>query len=415
MRQNSDIIESFWKIAQEKGLVSEDAPEKAKKILSKTHRADSLSIEDISKLYNVKPDAPKKYKRNIYELAHPERVVISPSYDKLHGLVENENERQDITINIIMEEPLRSGNQSQRKYAEKDLLLSLVRVANDLDNQGKDNLRVLADACLFQVSTSTINKKGAVTLLGAALVAIPALIGALYVQQHVSFVNEGFERNHQKLIEEVDDLINSSSSWGVGYDYRSGFKSVVQDFKGKLQNFYNLYKKTEPIISDLETPRTAQDLLKISQQPQTNTVINAYQALKTAANNMLPYIINIEKNFASETYKARQISDKGFLTSLIDKTQVLHGGKGLISDDFDDVVRAIPPYKKSVADLLDLLKKAESIEKSAQQKIQEASSETEDLDTGNKPKEKSTTTKKVDDIDQTQAEELEQDLSSGLF
>ena len=412
MRQKSDIIESFWKIAEEKGIISEDASEKAKKILTKTHRADSLSIEDIAKLYNVKPDAPKKYKRNIYELAHPERVVISPSYDKLHGLVENENERQDIIINILMEEPLRSGNLGQRKYAEKDLLLSLVRVANDLDNQGKDDLRSLADACLFQVSVSPL-KKEAVTFMTVGLVAIPALLGAIYIQQHVSFINEGFEKNHEKLIAEIDDLLTSSSSWGVGYDYKAGFKTLVQDFKTKLQSFYSLYKKTEPIISDLETPRTAQDLLKISQQPKSDGVVKAYQALKGAVNNMLPYILDIEKNFASENYKSRQVADKGFLSSLIDKTQVLHGGKGFVSDDFDDVVRAIPPYKKSISDLLDLLKKADSIEKSAQQKIQEASAESGDA---GKPEDKpASPTAKKPDIDADQAAQLESDLSGGLF
>lgn len=412
MRQKSDIIENFLKIAQEKGLISKDAPEKAKKILSKTHRADSLSIEDITKLYNVKPDAPKEYKRNIYELAHPERAIVAPSYDKLHGFVPNLNEKQDIIINILMEEPLRMGNQSHRKYAEKELLLSLVRVANDLDNLSKDELRSLADACLFQVSTTPL-KKEAITFLAAGLVAIPALLGAIYIQQHVSFINEGFEKNHEKLMGEVDDLLNSSSSWGVGYDYKAGFKTLVQDFKSKLQNFYNIYKKTEPIISDLETPRTAQDLLKISQQPQSDTVVKAYQVLKSSANNMLPYILDIEKNFASESYKARQVSDKGFFTSLIDKTQMLHGGKGFVSDDFDDVVRAIPPYKKSISDLLDLLKKADSIEKSAQQKIQEASAESSE-DGGN-PADKPVVSVKKPDIDQEQANMLESDLSGGLF
>jgi hypothetical protein len=409
----SDILEGFFKIAQEKGLISEDAPEKAKKILEKNPRADSLSMEDIAKLYKTKPNAPKgsQYKRNIYEVAHPAPVFIAPSYDKINGLVENENERQDITINKLFEFPLNDGNVTQHKLAERELMLSLVRVANDLDNKNEDQLRSLADACLFQVSTTPLKKQG-LTLLGAGLVAIPALLGALYVQQHMSFINEGFDNNNEKLVAEVDDLLSSSSSWGVGYDYKAGFKTQVQDFKNKLESFNNLYKKVEPIITNLETPKTAQDLLKITGQPQSDSVIKAYNAIKSAADNMLPYIRDIERNFASETYKAKQISDKGILSSLVDKTQILHGGKGLIADDFDDVVRAIGPYKKSIADLLQMLKQAESVEKSAQQRLQEAAAESG----GQTETEKTeTSTPVTKDIDQEQAEKLENDLSGGLF
>ena len=105
--RDSEIFNSFIKIAQEKGMISEDAPEKAKKILEKTHRADSLDISAIEALYGVKPNMPKdmEYKRNIIEDAHPNAAIVSPSYDKLNGLVENNNERQDILLNIVNRTP----------------------------------------------------------------------------------------------------------------------------------------------------------------------------------------------------------------------------------------------------------------------------------------------------------------------
>src|SRR5579859_2403025 len=98
--RKSEIFESFVKIAQERGLVSQaEKPEHTETDFSETNpRFDSLTIEQISKLYNTKPAQPKdmEYKRNIMEDAHPDPVVISPSYDKLNGLVENENEGQNI-------------------------------------------------------------------------------------------------------------------------------------------------------------------------------------------------------------------------------------------------------------------------------------------------------------------------------
>jgi hypothetical protein len=54
---------------------------------------------------------------------------------------------------------------------------------------------------------------------------------------------------------------------------------------------------------------------------------------------------------------------------LTDKTQILHGGAGLIADDFDDVVHAIVPYKKSVDEILKILMDAKSIEQNAKNQL----------------------------------------------
>ncbi len=406
---NSDILNNFIKIAKENGLISDKAPDKAQQILEKTRRADSLSVADIEKLYGIKTDMAKdnKYNRNIVEDAHPESYVASNAHDKLNGLVENINQRQDIILNIINKTP--NGHLTQHKYAEKDLILSLVRVGNDLDNQNKEKLRVLADTCLMQIS-QPIKKEGIAPAWG--LVAIPVLLGTLYLQQHMAFTNEGFEKNHQKLSAEVDDLLESSSSWGVGYDYKSDFKTMVQDFKNKLDNFYSLYSKSIPVITDLEKPRTAKELIELAKQPQTDTVVKAYGVFKAAADNMLPYISTIEKNFSSEAYKARQIEDKGFLSSIVDRVQFLHGGKGLVADDFDDIVRSIAPYKQSIKEIVDLLKNAESIEKSAQTKIQEAGAGLQD-EKPNAGKVTPVKSKKPLNIDE-EVKKLEQDLTGGL-
>lgn len=409
MRQ-SDVLDNFFKIAQDNGLIDDYSSKKSKKKLESNPRADSLSEKDISNLYNVKPNTPNgnSYKKNIIEDAHPSSVIISPSYDRLNGLVENENERQNITLHILNKTP--HGHLTNHKYAKKELVLSLVRIANSLDNCDNEKLRILADTCLMQMNDKTLRKE-AITFLGVGLVAIPILLGTLYLQQHLGFINEGFERNHQKLIAELEDIIEDSASWGVGYDYKLDFKSMVGDFRNKLMSFYNIFKKIEPIIKDLEKPRTSQDLIELAKQPHTDTVINAYNTFKTAADNMLPYIITIEKNFSSEGYKAKQIEEKGFLSSLVDKVQFLHGGKGLIADDFDDVVRAITPYKKSIYDMINVLQRAESIQQSAHNKIQDALAEqsriSEDKET--KPIEKPTS-----DIE-SEIANLEKDLSGGLI
>src|SRR5271169_3804740 len=146
--RNSEIFNEFVKIAQEKGLTSatekgegeHEFAEHTEKNLDNP-RWDSLSIEQIGKLYGTKPSAPKdmQYERNIIEKAHPKPVVFFMSHDKLNSLVENENEGQDARIHISLKEP--DGHLTQHKYAEKKLILSLIRLANDLDNRNQEELR----------------------------------------------------------------------------------------------------------------------------------------------------------------------------------------------------------------------------------------------------------------------------------
>lgn len=409
----SDIFNEFVKIAQDKGLVSEDAPEKAKKKLEKDPRVDSLSISDIESLYSTKHDRPKgmEYKKNIIESAHPKSVVMAPSYDKINGLVENDQERQNIILNIVNKEP--NGQLTHAKYAEKELILSLVRIGNLLDLQDKNELRKLSDVCLQDVANKSLKKTAALPPLVWGIAAgVSALLGGLYAQQHMAFVNDGFEKNHQKLIDELDDLLESNSDWGVGYQYSAKFKSMILDFKNKLLDFYKVYQKVLPLINNLEKPRTAQELMELANKSETKTVIESYRKFRDAANNMLPYIMTIEKDFASESYKNRQIEDKGFLTSLVDKLQIFHGGKGLVADDFDDVVRAVAPYKKSIAEMMEVLKQAESLEKDAKSKIEQASLQSQKEFGSDIDNKSDFNSKKKFDQD---IEELDKDLSGILL
>lgn len=153
---NSEIFEAYAKIAEEMGLLK-TAEEKESKELKEYRnsaypRVGSDDIKRIESLYGLKPDAPKdmQYEYNIVEDAHPNQVIIAPSYDKMNGLVENVNERQQVIINITRK-PV-NGLLTQKKYAESELVHSLIKAANDLDNNDIDELRVLADVCIEQLN-----------------------------------------------------------------------------------------------------------------------------------------------------------------------------------------------------------------------------------------------------------------------
>jgi hypothetical protein len=160
----SDIFDEYAKIAEKMGLVSlaeDDLPEqpskpkesaKLKKYKKSPYpRAGSDDISTIEALYGVKPDDSIKYEYNIMEAAHPRPVVIAPAYDRMNALVENENERNNIICNIVSK-PV-DGLLNFHRWAKKDLMLQLVRLANDLDNAGHEELRCLADKCIEKVSS----------------------------------------------------------------------------------------------------------------------------------------------------------------------------------------------------------------------------------------------------------------------
>ena len=159
--RRSAIFEAYAKLSEEKELLAakkDKKPEKKedkeskelKKYRSEAYaRVGSDSIDIIEALYGVKPETIKgmEYEGNMVGLAHPNPVIIAPSYDKLNGLVENINERANIIHNKVMSK-IPSGSTLLLKDAKKELALSLVRIGQDMDNENEDELRILADNCL---------------------------------------------------------------------------------------------------------------------------------------------------------------------------------------------------------------------------------------------------------------------------
>lgn len=376
--KRSEIFDSFVKIAQEKGMISNDSSE-AKKKIEQTGRAGSDDISTIEALYGVKPDTSKgmDYKSNIMEAAHPNSVVVSPSYDKLNGLVENNIERQNILLNIV-NKPV-NGLETHHKYAETQLLLSLVKIGDELDKLDSDELRILNDTCLSQLSNKGLKKQAWVVpvIIGAA-----SLLGGLWLQQHLRMISDGFERDHAKLIAELNDLINSNKDWGVGVKYKASFTTIVQSFKTKMEAFYKLYKTIEPVIEDLEKPRDGKELAEWAKRPDAGKVQQAMDAFSSAGKNLVPEIEAFIKNFSNESYKQRQTQEKGWMTSLLDSTQILHGGKGLIGDDFDDVVRALKTYYENITNINKTLADAGSFQQKAQKDMEQAASKSSEVFSG---------------------------------
>lgn len=364
--RRSEIFENFVKVAQENGLVSSDDSFRK---LENNPRADSLSADDIKKLYNITPNTLKEmsYKSNIMEIAHKEPVVVSSAYDKLNGLVENNIERSNIMQRIVHKPT--NGLLTNTKYAQKELLLSLVRIANDLDNNNNVKLQVLADSCLKQASYNP--NKPVVKTAGGWLIAtgVAALVGAVYVQQHTADADKGFRRNHENLVEKIDDLISDNSDWGWGYDVRDDFKDELENFKDKLNSFYDLYDNVFPEIQALRTPRTTKEYIEYYKDPSAKKASQSYLKIAAEFADFKPYLETMVQNLSSEGFKSEQKEDEGVLTTVTDSLG-LHGGKGLFQDKFDTIKTAVQTYMKSVQDQVNILKSSKARADKAKRDIQ---------------------------------------------
>lgn len=363
----SEIFDNFIKIAQEKGLVNDS--KSSKKKLEETGRAGSDDISTIEALYGVKPKSDVEYKKNIMEAAHPNSVVVSPSYDKLQGLVENNIERQNILLHIV-NKPV-NGHETHHKYAQRDLILSLVRVGNDLDNHDQDKLRALADYCLLQ-SSDRLEKKGGAALPVAGVAAVALILGGIYLKQHMRFISDGFPQDNQKLIAEIDDLLQSNSNWGVGYEYNPEFIQVVNDLKAKVTDYAHVVEQVLPIIERIQIPKDAAALKQQATESTNPEVPRAIKAFRDATLNLWPFIEQVHANFSDENYKQRQVKSKGFLSKMVDAPQFLHGGKGLVADDFDDVGHALETYMLDIRKINEVLGNTVDFAQLAQRRLQSA-------------------------------------------
>jgi hypothetical protein len=398
---DSDILKNFEKIMSEKGAISKKAEKKS------TH--ETRSPKEINDLYHVKPDTAKgmDYDRHIGQLAHKDMAVVLPAHDKLNGLVETDQERQNIMINLVLKPT--HGHLGAKKYAESQLMGSLIRVAQDLDNQDIEELRVLADTCIDQLQKKAFEKEALAPLAIVGIVAaVAAAGGLLYWQQHHDAASMGFRQDSLTMISELKDLANAGG-WGRD-ELKSEFKSEINNAISELSALNTEYGALEGVIEDIESMKTGSQLktvLDTAKMLQSKPNYQAvYEKFKAMAKNVEPMLTKLETNFKNEAYKKRQVKDKGIWSEINDMVGgALHGGKGLIKDDFDDVVRTLPAYRASITEVLELIAGAESAEKKAVDDVKASQANSKAYDSkqfGNKTQPSSATAEADSELAQLQ-------------
>lgn len=250
----SEIWEAYFKAMDEKeGLTKEAAAPKLRKEEPREEHTEYRNSAwpkndgDVQKrietLYNVKQDLIHTYENNIMEVAHPEPVVIGLAYDRVNGLVENEIERQQISMSIALS-PATSLETRGPKYASDELFMELVRIANDMDNRGFEGLAADADECLNEltvVARETVVPRETIIPRTTKVASIPLHLLAVqqWMLKHAArFVDAGGKVDPMRLASAWEKHHGSVGSEGVlamakhvarNFDLYSGVEAMGTD------------------------------------------------------------------------------------------------------------------------------------------------------------------------------------------
>jgi hypothetical protein len=341
----SDIFDEYTRIAIEKGLISnaEDSP-KLKRYKKDTYpRIGSDDISTIEALYGVKPDSSIEYKDNIMEAAHPNAVVIAPSYDRLNGLVENNIERNNIMCNIALKPT--TGNLTQHRYAKKELLMELIRIANDMDNRNHSELVVLADDCVSKLTEKKSLEKVAFLpwIIGGA-----AILAGFWLYSHLDDPDKGLSANIDNALDQLNDL--KTNSW-----YESDVDDTVQRDISIIERYINALKSNvarfNSTMDTVYKPTSLSDLnqLKKLQSAATKTgdmVDNHLSEFTSTIDEITPVLTTAINNFTNSVYQ-KQHTNPSWVSNVSGWIgEGLHGRWGLIANDFISAANALGALKK---------------------------------------------------------------------
>jgi len=311
-----------------------------------TKNAQRANINDrtkIEKTYRNEEDVIK-YNKNLMQEAHPNKVIFGPSYDPTNSLVENNIERQNIMLNIVNKTP--TGQLDYKKYAEEKLKLSLIKVANELDFQNKDKLRVIADNCIDNI----IKKQADMLIAGG----IAALLAMIYTYQHYpsKFNASNITQSKSELLEAIAEVTDSDTYFLEMFGER-----FTADTTKNLKNLGMLAEEVTKKCKEIETyvykysksAKSASDVLKISEQ-ESKELSEAFNTFQEFLEKTLPEFRQAARIYSNTRLQNLATEDKGFFTNLVDKAQVLRGGYALFRNKLDEVADKISAFEKIAND-----------------------------------------------------------------
>lgn len=323
--------------------------------------------KDVEKLYRNEEDVVK-YNKNLMQEAHPKKVIFGPAYDPINALVENNIEQHNIMTAIVNQNP--TGQLDHKKYAEQQLKLSLIKIANELDFKDS-RLRPLADTCIDQ-----FNKQAALHPAVWVVGGLAVLIGIIYAQQHFPNAQQPLDLNYKDLIQSIDEIRESDSNLiGFGEEYTDDFKQTLDELRRRTNTVYYKCSEISKVIAKFDKPRTAEEAIEFAKSDEVKKLepmINHFISIRT---KIVPYYESASKKFKDKEFQLRQIKEKGALTQLMDKVPGMHGGWGLFTNKLDALSQRIEAFSKSIKGYADAIDGALKQKDKAAEDLQQATNQ----------------------------------------
>lgn len=358
--RKSEILVEFAKIAEDCGLIK-IAEEKEDKKESKKDSEKSDSKSSFEMLYGEN----KLEVSPLIEQAHPETVVISPSYDKMNGIVENSIQQSAIS-NYIATRPPHSGNTHERYVkASQDLLDETIKIAFVLDKDDKLDLMQLADSCAGRLSGIS---KSAAPFVIPLIVKIPAIVAAV-VALYTTFsenvvLNQSVAINTKKALTELQEAIESySEDQSLSAELLPLRQSLelLLDISLKVSSVQSIVgKAAQEAANDKEM--SAQFVASVSENNYASKIeklFDSYERVSKYVANSLPYYIN----FLTQKDKELEVSEYNWWAIIKDIYRYA------IPSDIKDAYLALIALQKALLDVPQEIRVKRELLSNAKQKM----------------------------------------------
>src|SRR5690606_27049527 len=136
------------------------------------------------------------------------------------------------------------------------------------------------------------------------------------LQDYFNDGDVGFYGNHDNLVSELNDLVNSNTNFGVGRKYSTQFVQLMQSVIKALNDFKVLYDQNKALISSTKI-ESASDVFV--NQEVTDKANESLKKLADSAKDILGIVMQLQQKLSDKSFVTDHVMDRGALTNLVDK------------------------------------------------------------------------------------------------
>lgn len=320
--RHSEIFEAYLKIA-------DDQDKKEVKV-------------DFSNPYDLFPDRVP-----LLQQAHPETVVVHEAYDAMNGVVENDQERQNVMVMIARKNPRVVQTNFFYAKAQEDLLNQTIKLGFLLDSKN-DNLAAFADECSNQLT-----KEAGAPLIIAGIALVSLLGGAFYSNKNPEV--QGLKQDSQKALDEIQEAINDYPQLALTLNpYTANIRNLLTMVDGFTKTMDGLTSSIMSISSDSDSKEKAKKIGQFADNlfssKKIESLKNLAKKIKDVGNAVLEssHDAKLALSSAREKYEEKESTFMSYIRDAWYKA---------VNSDTEDAVLAIDVLVRSITKFYGIMDK----------------------------------------------------------